>query len=176
MAKTYNTLSNVTVGSVLTASDYNEVLENSNNYRVPPAVRVVRTSDLTNYSGAAITWQAETFDTDGMWSSGTTVTIQTAGIYLVNFYASATPVAGTPVYGNPQVSINGTVQYIQQTAYFAGNNAMRGAITALHSFAASDTVTAAMDVNWGGAANGTLRGGTNFDSARLALTWVGQVS
>jgi hypothetical protein len=176
VAKTYPAIGPFAPGDILTAATMTSIDTNLDNQRVPPAVRVVRTSDVTNYSGSTITWQAETFDTDGMWSSGTTVTIQTAGIYLVNFYASANPVAGTPVYGNPQISINGTLQYIQQTPYFAGNSAMRGAITALHSFAASDTVTAAMDVNWGGAANGTLKGGTNFDSTRLALTWVGQAS
>lgn len=35
-------------------------------------------------SGTAISWSAESIDTNGMWSSGTTVTIQKAGSYDLN--------------------------------------------------------------------------------------------
>ena len=91
MAKTYNPLSNVTVGSVLTASDYNEAVENSNNFRVPPMCSVYRNAALSHTSSGnyqSIAWDAEDFtQTDsGMWSAGTNpsrITLVTAGHYLV---------------------------------------------------------------------------------------------
>ena len=93
MAKTYNTLtSDVTAGSVLTATLFNQVQTNVRNYRVPPACSVARTATQSINSATdtriAFTAGAE-FDTespsDPMFSSGsnTRITIQTTGIYIV---------------------------------------------------------------------------------------------
>jgi hypothetical protein len=94
MPKTYNTLSNVTVGSVLTASDYNEAVENSNNFRVPPICALRRTTLFTMASANtdyAITFTAANEDADtetptGMHDGSTDtdrITIRTDGVYLV---------------------------------------------------------------------------------------------
>ena len=89
MAKTYNPLSNVTVGSVLTASDYNEAVENSNNFRVPPMCINTRTGQSINDATAtAVAFtSAASLDTDTMHSTSvnnTRFTAQTAGVYMVS--------------------------------------------------------------------------------------------
>jgi hypothetical protein len=89
MAKTYNTLSNVTVGSVLTASDYNEAVENSNNYRVPPMAKAYSTANttLTNGQWVKIPVASKLYDTDSMHDSANSrIKIGTAGVYA--FHAS----------------------------------------------------------------------------------------
>lgn len=87
MPKTYNTFTNVSTGDVLTATTFNNVLTNIESYRVPPAVRAKRSGDLTGYTGgAAIAWNAEDYDTDGMHDNSSNterLTVQTSGIYLV---------------------------------------------------------------------------------------------
>jgi hypothetical protein len=94
MAKTYNTFTDVTVGSVLTATDYNEVLENVENYRVPPICALRRTTLFTMAAANtdyAITFTTANEDADtetptGMHDGSTNtdrITIQTAGVYLV---------------------------------------------------------------------------------------------
>ena len=108
MAKTYNPLSNVTVGSVLTASDYNEAIENSNNFRVPPMciLRKTGTQACNNGSFTPITFGAgeELYDTDEMHSTSSNtarITPTTAGIYLFtgNVYLSAFPATGMAIRG-----------------------------------------------------------------------------
>ena len=88
MAKTYNPLDSVTVGSVLTASDYNEAVENSNNFRNPPMVKCTRSGNLSYTANANVAWNAEDYDTDGMHDNSTNnerITPTTAGVYVVTF-------------------------------------------------------------------------------------------
>ena len=97
MAKTYNTFTNVSVGSVLTASDYNEALENIGNYRVPPLCSLFRNAALSHTSNGnyqSVAWDSQHFtQTDsGMWAASpnpTRITLVTAGAYQVT--ATATP-------------------------------------------------------------------------------------
>jgi len=121
MAKTYNTISTFTAGQVLTAAQMNDLGENSNNYRVPPMCLVYRSTDLTGYThNTAITWDAEGHDTDGMWSSGTDVTIQTSGVYLLHFKANVSGSA-TITQASPGIAINGTfIGVFYQTNIFGG--------------------------------------------------------
>jgi len=89
MAYTYNTFTNVTVGSVLQASDYNRVLENVNNYRVPPMVsaKITGTVNIANATPTAIAWGgADDYDTDGFHdpaSNNTRLTLSVAGVWMV---------------------------------------------------------------------------------------------
>lgn len=90
MPKTYNTFTNVSTGDVLTATNFNNVLTNIANYRVPPMALVRRASasnqSLTT-SPTTLAWNNTTaaIDTDTMWSSGanTQLTIGTTGVYVV---------------------------------------------------------------------------------------------
>ena len=118
MAKTYNTLtSDVTAGSVLTATLFNQVQENVRNYRVPPLciLRKTATQSMTNGGFTSITFGSaeETYDTDGMHSTSTNtarITPTTAGVYLLtgSVYMSATPSAGMAL----RVFKNGTTSLV----------------------------------------------------------------
>jgi hypothetical protein len=96
MAKTYNTFTNVSVGSVLTASDYNDALENIGNYRVPPmcSANITASQTVNNNQNTFLRFDAAAVDTDAtMLTQGTTsttaanagkITINTDGVYLVS--------------------------------------------------------------------------------------------
>ena len=81
MAKTYNSIPTVSTGDVYTATAHNNIAENVNNYRVP-AIGTFTASQAAGDATNQIVTLTEVTDTDGMFTSGTTVTINTAGIYL----------------------------------------------------------------------------------------------
>jgi len=88
MAKDYNTFTDVSTGDVYTAAAHNLLLENVENYRVPPSCRLERATGQVVYdaSTATIVWDQEAWDTDTMHDLSTNqdrITIKTAGIYLV---------------------------------------------------------------------------------------------
>jgi hypothetical protein len=179
MPKTYAdlTVANATAGNAILASDFATLFENSNGYRKPPSCHVYRTSDLTGYTNATpITWQAEAHDTDGMWSSGTNITIQTAGIYLCVFKMQMAASGTAMTYAAPEILVNGTAALqLYNDSVFSGI-VSQGLVTYVASFAAAATIGAQVLV--AGATSYTLKGGTlNTTSASsLSVTWLGQVS
>ena len=173
MAKTYNTLSNVTVGSVLTASDYNEAVENSNNFRVPPNTKAVLTSNVAYTSNTPISWASANYDTeapsDPAWSSGspTLITIQTDGIYVVTLHCA---ISGTGLSGIGAVDldVNGIGVTSSYHPLFGSTNCnMALAYTA--SLSEGATLRARATITGGG----TL---TMNSNSYLAASWVGQGS
>ena len=178
MPKTYTdlTVANATAGNAILASDFASLFTNSNNYRVPPMCEVYRTSTLTGYtSNTAITWQAERYDTDGMWSSGSSVTIQTAGLYLVSL--------------NAGISANATVSLVTAGIYIGGQlsaqnylavangNDSYGSVAAIYSLTAAQTVSAAFAFI-GGSNYAVIGSNTAYarEQSRLSVAWLGQVS
>jgi hypothetical protein len=164
MAYTYNTLSNVTVGSVLTASDYNEAVENSNNFRVPPLVRLRKTANQ-NVSGLTIlSWDVQDHDTDDMWASGTTITAQTAGVYAWSAYFRVTAAtAPSAAYANgPNAARNSIPLSTDMRVTFSG----------LWVAAANDTANVAFEPT--GGATMVIDGTTT--PAFFTAVWLGQVS
>jgi hypothetical protein len=88
MAKTYTAAGSAVAGDVYTAAAHNVIVTNVNNFIVPPACRVQKTStmNLVNLTDTLITWDLESYDTDGMVtlaSSTSEITIGTSGIYQV---------------------------------------------------------------------------------------------
>lgn len=176
MAKTYNTFTNVSVGSVLTASEYNDVLENVDNYRVPPSVRVFRSSDASGYSSAAaISWNAEAWDTDGCFSATSTdITIGTAGLYACTFYAYAVGSA-TITLVTPQVLVGGSARLT--TTLNTGTTGGRFVLHGVLDLAAGNVVTAS--VTFAGGSSYTIGGNAssdNINASHLTLHWIGQKS
>ena len=177
MAKDYNTFSDVSTGDVYTAAAHNLILENVNNYRVPPMCRVYRSSDLTSYSsGTAITWNAEDYDTDGMFTaSSTDITINTAGIYLVvlNIYWTASATVATASAG---IVEDGST--IQSKASSDGS-ATGGVVhqTGVFSFPAATVLTSIASFSGGSnyAIKGTAAANSNANS-HMSVTWLGQAS
>jgi len=187
MAKTYNTLGTVAPGDVLRANSgtaaYNGVITNVNNFRVPPACQVRRTSNLTGYtSDAAITWQSAAYDTEGvgdpMWAASpnpTQVTIKTTGLYVASFAGKADATA-TLTLANATLSVNGNL-VAGQFCNVLSSVTSRFAISVVLKLAASDFITAAVGLV-GGSAYIITGSATEQDSTqtRLTVSWIGQAS
>jgi len=177
MPKTYNTIPSVTTGDVYTAAAHNNIVTNVNNYRVPPACHVYRSSDLTAYSsGTSITWNAEAIDTDGMWASGTNVVIDTAGLYLMvlkgNFTATATLTAN-----GWRIAVDGTAVAQSYTQSVASGTLTQQSVSYVMPLTAGQIVTANITASGGSAY--IIKGGASPHSENvtsLSVTWLGQVS
>jgi hypothetical protein len=188
MAKTYNTLSTVTAGSVLTATAYNEAVENSNNYRVPPMCKVRRdaTQSIAGNTQRLINWDAETFDTDSMFTaSDVEITVNTAGIYLitatVRFPLNTTSTRGAAIVKNAVTSGSGDSTNVTSglrigTAYIDRSPDTQTAVcvSAIESFSATDTITVIAYQNSGGALD--TGGQTTTEPTTCGVVWLGQVS
>jgi hypothetical protein len=179
MAKTYNTFTNVSTGDVLTATNFNNIVTNVNNYRVPPMCLITRTAtqSINNTTDTLIAFTAgATFDTgttdspsDPMFSSGTntTITIRTAGIYLVSFQVNWAGNNAGVRYAN--VRLGGVATSAPAQEVHAGgtaNHALNGTIPI------SLSVGNALTLNVFQSSGGAL----NVNSAQLSAIWVGQSS
>lgn len=188
MAKTYNTIPTVATGDVYTATAHNNIATNVNNYRVPPMCKVRRnaTQTIANNTQRLVYWDAESFDTDGMFSaSSLTITIKTAGIYLVNttvrFPLNTTSVRGAQIVKN--ATISGSTTSANVTAglrigyqYFDRPAETQAAInvSAVESFAVNDTISVIAYQNSGGDLN--TGGETTTEPTTCSVVWLGQVS
>jgi hypothetical protein len=181
MAKTYNTLTvaNATAGNAILASDAAKVFENVNNYRVPPACIVYRSSTLTGYtSGAAISWNAELIDTDGMFAAtSTTITIQTAGIYAITLKGQ-TGGSATVTEAQWNILVNGSVASKVLTREVASNINTIVTTSFIGSFADSTTIGASVNISGGSAytVTGSANPMTDWGCTTLSVAWVGQAS
>lgn len=177
MAKTYNSIPTVSTGDVYTATAHNNIVTNVNNYRVPPMCQVYRSTDLTGYTNqAAISWSAEAFDTDDMWSSGTNVTINTAGVYAVTFQGVARGSA-TISRGLPEIRVNSGANILTQNDFIVvGGTGIAFNAAIIESFTAGQVVTASFFFI--GGSSYLIDGATppSNESTRLTLVWLGQVS
>jgi hypothetical protein len=178
MAKTYTAAGTVAAGDVATAAAWNVVTADVNNLIVPPAVQVVRTSDLTSYtSNSNITWQSITsgFDTDGMWSAGapTVLTVNTAGMYLI-VATLAYSGAATIALAGGNIVVNGT-SIVQQYSPPLTNSGYLS-ISAVVNLAATNTISAQLGFSGGSAY--VVKGSATFNDlqSRLTATWIGRLS
>ena len=173
MAKDYNTFTDVSTGDVYTAAAHNLILENVENYRVPPMCRVKQTSgaSIGDASNTILAFNAEDFDTDGMHDNATNnsrITINTAGVYLV--IASVRYTAG--VSDDTRISIlkNGGNVGIDERG---PNNTRSGQqVMGYYDLAAADYLEAQVYQN--NSAN-TART-TDTPYTFLSAAWIGQVS
>lgn len=176
MAKTYNgPFSDVTTGSVYTAAAHNDVLENLNNYRVPPMCRVKQTSGQVVYdaSSAVIAFNAEDFDTDAMHDNATNnsrVTIKTAGVYLI--IASAAYTAGISDDASMSIFKNGAGGIGGYTSWGPANTGAGMTTSILIELAVNDYIQLLLYQN--NSAN-TART-TDTTQTYLMALWQGQVS
>jgi hypothetical protein len=179
MAKTYTAAATATAGEVYTASAHNVIVTDVNNFIVPPMVQVRRTTDLTSYtSNTLISWTTTAaFDTDGMFSSGapTYITVQTPGIYLVNFVG--------------QITGSATISLVLATLYkngvsnrWAMNTPQTQSTEAIFSVSgitecvAGDTLAAGVNIT--GGSNYTVKGSASesFNQSRMTAKWIGRTS
>ena len=176
MAKTYPGIGPFAPGDILNAATMTDIDTNLDNQRVPASVRAYRATDATGYaSGTSITWTAEAFDTDGMFTaSSTDITIQTTGLYLITFQGFWTATATVAEYETiVTVAGNSTLRrYDKAPSTTAGRFNISGVV----SLNAAQVVTASISFVGGSAY--VIKGGTDprSDTTSLTLTWLGQVS
>jgi hypothetical protein len=186
MAKTYNTLSNVTVGSVLTASDYNEAVENSNNYRVPPfaLVSLAASAPIANITDTGLGFASSTANdcivTNGSTSSTIAnagrVTIDTDGIYFVSYML--TFAANPTGLRYATIAKNGTGSALNATGTFwysvAGTSGQQTMLlgNGLMNLVKTDFLQLVVYQNSTASLNATPAGPTRH----LHVQWVGQAS
>lgn len=177
MPKTYNTFTNVSTGDVLTATNFNNVLTNIGNYRVPPMAMLQLTSDTTVTNNSDISWSTTpVYDTDGMFAAGspTRLTCQTTGVYLVTFHVglqAATSLSAPYAY----IGRTGSLNYASATFAVGGTASSIAISTVMTLTATTDYITAGVGFTATGAVTAF---GTTNDSrrGRLTATWLGQVS
>lgn len=110
-----------------------------------------RTTDYNLASGTAqtVSWQNEYGDTDGMWSSGTNITINTAGVYIAIFQcwwnSNATGRRQAIIQKNGSDSSPG-----QQALPTVNGSAIILQASLMTSFAESDYITAVVRQTGGG--------------------------
>ena len=179
MAKTYTAAGTVVAGDVATAAAFNVVTADINNLIVPPAVSCLRstTQSIANGTDVFVTWPIEVYDTDGMFTAGSdTVTIQTAGIYMITcnvlYAANATGYRVVTILKNGASAgdVNAAISagWISATTIPTVVNA---AVTT--SFAASDTIKVVLNHTAGTALD---IGSTTVPATRLSVTWIGRTS
>ena len=163
MAKTYTAAGTVAAGDVYTAAAHNIIATDVNNMIVPPTVLVKRTSNLTSYTSLTpITWQAEDFDTDGMWSSGSNVNINTTGIYAISFVGRMTTATAVTL---AETSCGG---YSTPIALSRAND-YRWTHSLISELTAGSTINASIE--FAGGTTHSIDGTTVV--TRLCLMWVG---
>ena len=179
MPKTYNTIPTVSTGDVYTATAHNNIVTNVNNTRVPPAVRLTGSANLTGYgSGNVITYNTETYDTDDMHSTSTNtsrITFQTAGVYLVVFSVRATW-AGTMTNQSAEIWLNGTITSGNEV--YGISTTIGGSylsVSAIVNAAGGGTEYCDSVYRFGGA-TGVAIVMSASSATHFSATWLGQVS
>jgi hypothetical protein len=182
MAKTYNTISTFTSGQVLTAAQMNEIGTNSNNYRVPPTVRAVRSSTLSYTYTNDVAWNDTEYDTETLTpgsgagamhndvTNNARITPSTAGIYLVEFSVHFT-FSGTSTTFQNQINKNGSLainRFYSVARTTLHRDIIQGIFTANGT---TDFFTCSFDM--GGGTSPTIQ---NNATSYFAATWLGQVS
>lgn len=176
MPKTYNTFTNVSTGDVLTATNFNNVLTNVGNYRVPPACAAYHNvaQSIPNATATAVLLNSEYYDTDDMHSTSTAtsrITIATAGIYQLTanilFSNAGTGMRDLVFWKNGATTYRGSSTLNITASFFTSLNA-----TTTMSLAASDYIEAYVYHTQGTALD--IRGDIN--GVHVTATWLGQVS
>lgn len=179
MAKTYTAVPNVSTLQKYASADYNTyTAQNVSNLIVPPIVRASRlsTTSINHNTDTFISWTTEDIDTDGCFApTSDTITIQTAGVYIVQgqlvFAANAT--------GNRYVHIvknAATPDYTKNVAsgFGPGNGTNNSVISCsgVVSLAVSDTLKF---IGFQSSGAGLNVGDTGVQSF-LSATWIGRTS
>jgi hypothetical protein len=179
MAKTYNTISTFTSGQVLTAAQMNEIGTNVNNYRVPPMCRVSLSGNqsIANTTLTDLSWATQDVDTDGMFApTSTTITIQTAGLYLLNanvLWSTASTVGQRHMVITRNAAANAETPAIAGSIAASVSAGVNGyfSASAMVSCAVNDTIKVNVYQNSGSPLN--VVAGT---STQFSVAWLGQVS
>jgi len=187
MPKTYTAAGTVVAGDVYTAVAHNVIATDVNNFIVPAACRVTRTTALNvaNNTFVALNFNSTTYDTDSFVGATTTfLTVNTAGIYSITatlgWGAVAAGIKAIIFVLNPTLSGSGDTTTISSGTRIgasflngvgaAGNQTTLSA-AATYAFAASDKISLGLLQTSGGAL-----GVDSADGLHFALTWLGRTA
>jgi hypothetical protein len=187
MAKTYTAAGSAVAGDVYTAAAHNVIVTDVNNFIVPAASRVTRTSALNvaTDSFIALNFDSTTYDTDSfVGATKTFLTINTAGIYSVTAtcgFGGGTPGARAIILVlNPTLSGSGDTTTISagtrigaQFLTNVGSSTTQTtlSVAATYAFSASDKITLGVFQT-----SGVTIALSNTDGMHLGLTWIGRTA
>lgn len=137
---------------------------------VPPSVSVGFGTTSTYTQDTNIVWTTADYNTDTMWTSGATVTVRTAGIYLVTFMGRATSTVSAS--GNAYINAGTAGAYDTQVSFPATTD-VRWSLSTVRSLAVNDTIFARLQ--WSGAGTITLQGTTSMRPT-LTATFLGKTA
>lgn len=178
---TWTSPSDRTTGTLITAAMWNQMLGATGDIAFlygSPACRVYHSANQSVSSGAALAalaFDSERFDTDGMHDTATNnsrITIQTAGVYAVAVGISWSGTSSGPYVTT--IRLNATTdiayQYTVYTSSPAPGAGLRYVLTAPpYKFAAADYVEVFVAQTTGGSLNVLATG--NY-SAEFAAAWL----
>jgi hypothetical protein len=190
MPKTYTAAGTVAAGDVYTASAHNIIATDVNNFIVPPAARILLTSNVsvangshTDFAGFTSTNATEDYDTDGMVTlsaSASAMTVQTAGIYQVNATIIFGPNGVGSRVGRIVRSSGGTLTAIGACNLPpppAVNGAFSTTVSGFASFAVGDLIRLMVYQASGGPLNlQTIDGNAEYAQTQLSAAWIGRTS
>jgi hypothetical protein len=166
-----------TAGQTLTAASMNKISGNLTELQAgrtdaaTPMLQVYRTTASASYSSNTnITWEAAGANTDSMWSSGATITINTAGLYMVTLRGIISCSAGLTIINTRLIAGEGTHRNYSPAATSTSGFAQS---TFVGRFAASDTLSGRMQFT-GGSSHNILGGALASESTTaMAVVWLG---
>lgn len=170
----WTTPTTAVAGNAILASLWNsDVKGNTEFLYTPPMCKVRRKTNLTGYTTAtAVTWDQEDIDTDGMYTSGTNVTINTAGVYLIHQKMYLTCTATLTGLG-AAIGRNGNlIEYVRYPPQDTTSG--YGECTKIISLSVGDTITARPEIF--GGSNYVLNGVATDThvSTSLSVMWMGK--
>lgn len=180
MAKTYTSLTSISTGDVLTATNYNNLQTNSNNFRVPPSCQAYHntTQAIATGTWTALTWNSENWDTDTIHDTSTNptrFTTTTAGLYLAQinatWAANATGLRGFGIRSDGSTFLGSDVRLNHGAGSFV---TISGAW--IISLTGSQYVEFVGYQESGGSLNVSADAPASGTYARASVTWLGQVS
>ena len=172
----WTTPSTAVAGSTaLTAAFWNEqVRDNTNFLYTPPMCRVYRSTNLTGYTSfTEITWDAEDFDTDSMWSSGTDITINTPGVYLATTNLYVIAASGTMTRVGCAILYNGSLRSLANYPVESADAAYVEK-SDVFNLSAGDTISAAAYITGGSTYSIGANVPENHTTSRLSVVWIGK--
>jgi hypothetical protein len=109
MTMTIPTVPVMPAGYIATAADMNNLAYAAQFLLTKPITRVVDTagSQAVTTAFVQVTFSSASFDTDGMWNSGTPtrLTVQTPGFYKIDYCIQAAVASGTSINMNTQATV-----------------------------------------------------------------------
>jgi hypothetical protein len=168
-------------GVMATAADLNALVDNVNNLytvgmggagftakkphlvlRVTSAVR-----SITRLVDTAVVWDIADVNTDSMWSSGSTITVQHSGTYRLDAQVGVNGSFNDGI--NVYITVNGTTASSNGVGVWRDGKGYRGRCSATVSLVASSTITVVVNHTAGVNRNLSASGG----GCRFAASWIG---